>query len=128
MRYSIAHALFSTTAMTLTAYPRQLPSTDATALSALVCALVHRMGRGGLTRMATWLGMSPANLSKRLQSNAGAFDPITMRAVLLVQRLKDPSPNGTKPTGNYRVRLLDGQPRWAAVEKENLSTTAKIRK
>lgn len=60
------------------------PDEDGQTLHTIVSALITGHGRGGLSWMARKLGTTPSNLRKRLASAAGAFDPMTLRAALLV--------------------------------------------
>lgn len=60
------------------------PDEDSQTLHTVISALITGRGRGGLSWMARKLGTTPSNLRKRLASAAGAFDPMTLRAALLV--------------------------------------------
>lgn len=88
---------------------------DSQALQDVTRALMAAQGRGGLTWLASRLGMTASALRRRLYSPTGAFDAPTMRAVLLVTASKaqpgDPTP---QKAGNYQVGIVDRKPKWRA--------------
>lgn len=91
---------------------------DSRALHNVIQAIITGMGTGGLTYVAGRLGMTPSAMRKRLHAPGGAFDPVTMRAVILVGecRATGPDSEAGQDIGPYRVaaRQIDGQkvPSW----------------
>ena len=87
------------------------PDEDAELLRSIIAAMMDGLGRGGLSWMARKLGTTPSNLRKRMQSNAGAFDAITLRASLLALALKaekfTSAPADTVKSGNYLIEIRE---------------------
>ena len=75
----------------------------------ILSAIIAGYGRGGLTWAAAKLGISVPNLHKRLRSAAGAFDAVTLRAVLLILASKSEKftdePAKVVGAGSYAIAL-----------------------
>lgn len=96
------------------------PDEDAELLRSIIAAMMEGLGRGGLSWMARKLGTTPSNLRKRMQSNAGAFDAITLRASLLALSLKAEKfaaePVETVKSGKFLIEIREDEegnkPTW----------------
>lgn len=86
------------------------PDPDAQALQEVLCAVLRGMGRGGLTYIATRLGMTPSAMRKRLRS-PNAFDGPSLLALIFLQQTSTPPANGKpkrkKKVGNYLIAVHD---------------------
>ncbi len=89
---------------------------DALAFHSCLESLISGIGRGGLSFVASRLGVTPSMLLRRLK-NPPAFDAVTMRAVILIQQSRvaddtaDPAP-GAIQAGNFIIEIQDGEPKW----------------
>lgn len=86
---------------------------QAIAIQQAIAAIVEGLGRGGLTRIARTLGMTPSALLKRLQKVDGGFDLPTFRAVAMLTESKakedDRRPvTKTAASGSYIIETRKG--------------------
>jgi hypothetical protein len=96
-------------------------------LQEVVTAMSEAYGHGGLTWAAGKLGMSVSAWRRRVRSVDGAFDPVTLRASLLVINGKDKNFKSDTPpfksvqTGRIVVDLykVDDEiiPIWKTAQK-----------
>lgn len=82
---------------------------DAALIQEILTASIGAMGRGGLTWLADKLGITVSALRKRLHSKTGAFDAVTLRAVLLVLASKaekfNSAPIRSEQNGKFVVEV-----------------------
>lgn len=103
------------------------PDESSMILQEVVAAMSEAYGHGGLTWAAGKLGMSVSAWRRRVRSVDGAFDPVTLRASLLVINGKDKNFKSETPpfksvqTGRIIVDLYQTEqgitPIWRTASK-----------
>lgn len=89
-------------------------------LQSILDAMAGALGHGGLTWLATAIGVTPSAARKRMRSKQGAFDAPTLRAALLAMRSKaelfttDPAQSITAGAYTVDLHIIDGKtvPAW----------------